>query len=214
MRFLRENSKMKRSGGRVNNFPLPAHKALDGTLICRQAKDCVPWCYANQGTYAWANVKDSHNDVYLWTQTDDFVPIMVDEISRKLKGFDDWFYVRVHDGGDFYSREYLKKWLMIMRFFNQEPVKFYCYTKEVRLLKSMRPELPANFRYVFSFGGRQDALIDVGKDPHSVVFKDKESLLAAGYTDCSHDDLKIFGTRKVGLVYHGVKGVRDDWNLA
>ena len=39
----------------------------------------------------------------------------------------DGAWVRLHDAGDFFSREYLARWLEIMR--ARPQTRFYCYTK-------------------------------------------------------------------------------------
>ena len=40
--------------------------------------------------------------------------------------------IRIHESGDFYSREYLEKWLEIARHFETNPrVVFACYTKSL-----------------------------------------------------------------------------------
>jgi hypothetical protein len=96
--------------------------------------------------------------------------------------------VRIHDSGDFYSDEYLGAWLEIAR--TVSDVVFYAYTKEVSRFKRMvEGQAPANFRWLYSLGGREDHLIDRNRDRHAEVFPDVATLEAAGYTDQSGSDL-------------------------
>ena len=110
--------------------------------------------------------------------------------------------VRIHDSGDFYSKKYFTSWLNIA---NQCPaVLFYGYTKMVSLVKRNAALIPTNLKLCFSFGGKEDRLIDVETDCHSKVFKDA---FASDYADASHDDMILaLGTNhKIGLMYHGPK---------
>lgn len=49
-------------------------------------------------------------------------------------------------------------------------------------------KIPANFTTIFSFGGRQDHLIDRETDRHSDVFHDKKVMKEAGYFAMGADD--------------------------
>jgi hypothetical protein len=84
-------------------------------------------------------------------------------------------------------------------------VKFYAYTKQVKMFKGL--ELPENFVVIFSYGGKQDALINPETDRHAAVFKSLSDLLAAGYVDSSKDDsiAHMSENHRIGLVYHGGK---------
>ena len=112
MNLLTQNSKLKRTskelGVRVFNFGIPAYKSASGKLTCPMAKECVKFCYAKKGAYVWSNVQPAFEKRYQLSKTDDFVHSMIDEIMKKKPD-----YVRVHDSGDYYSKAYLDKWLMI-----------------------------------------------------------------------------------------------------
>jgi hypothetical protein len=114
--------------------------------------------------------------------------------------------IRIHDSGDFYSRNYAEKWFAIMR--ECPDVEFYAYTKMVPLfrLKSMREIKPDNFTVIFSEGGKWDDMIR-DHDRHSRVFASEDELIAAGYDNASDDDTVAFRSEsgKIGLVYHGAK---------
>jgi len=198
--ILTQNAKLKKTsktmGVRVFNFGIPAYKTSEGKITCPFAGVCVKYCYAQKGAYRWGNVKPVFEQRYKLTKQDNFVEVMTQEIRAKRCDF-----VRVHDSGDYYSREYLRKWLQIAK--NCPNTKFYSYTNSVRLIKEV--ELPHNYDIIFSDGGKQIDLIEEN-DRHSKVFDSADDLIKAGYIDASSNDLmatKWFNeSNKVGLIYH------------
>lgn len=211
MKLLTQNAKMKKSGGdkfALYNFGIPALMAADGTKTCPNAGACAVGCYARQGAYVWPAVKAAYEARFQATKNAaSFYLLMVDEIKTKLESADKQgktLVIRIHDAGDFYSREYFDTWIGIIQSFPK--VKFYAYTKQVEMLRG--ETLPKNFKLNFSFGGKQDALIQK-TDSNSKVFRSRAELDAAGYVDTSDDDSFAFSdvkTRRIGLVYHGAKG--------
>ena len=183
---------MKKSGDRVFNFTLPALET------CPNAGACARGCYAMQGAYRWSNVYAKHKANYNATMNDDFIGHIVHEVRAKRVN-----RVRIHDSGDFYSLDYARKWTAIA--VACPDIEFYAYTKMVSMFKRS-VSLPDNMTIIYSYGGKQDVMIDVNKDRHSQVFANKEDLEAAGYIDASKDDsLALTNNKKVGLVYHGAK---------
>jgi hypothetical protein len=127
---------------------------------------------------------------------------MIEELRKpKFRGK----FIRIHDGGDFFSLDYLQAWLRIMR--ATPTTTFYCYTKEVKMFKEfVEPDYPSNFYWVFSFGGRQDHLIE-DNDRQADVFPTLEALEAAGFHDQAESDLlAIKGPHKVGIVINNHRG--------
>lgn len=189
----------------VYNWTIPAHKGLDGTLTCPNASKCIKGCYAQMGAYIWNNTRKSHQEKLDLTKTELFVPSMIAAIKVKLRR-SKTVYVRIHDAGDFYSLDYTLKWFNVMNYFKGQPVKFYAYTKQVKMFKEIDIDIPENFKIIYSFGGKQDKLIDRTKDRHSWVFESEVDLKKLGYINASKDDLlALTDNAKVGLVYHGNK---------
>jgi hypothetical protein len=192
MALLTQNSKLKKTskvnGLRVYNFGIPAQDT------CIWAGDCKKYCYASKGAYIWSNVKPAFQARYEVTKRDDFPSLMVAEIN-KVKAT----HVRIHDSGDFYSREYLHKWFKVMELLPQ--VKFYAYSKSLPLF--IKERLPDNFTLIKSEGGKRDDLINVESDRHARIFKTEEELFASGYANASNNDLIAIGDNpKIGLVAH------------
>ena len=217
--LLTQNSKMKKSSqnGITNvNWTIPAFMSQSGIKTCPMAGSCAAGCYARMGTYQFGNVKSAHELKLELTQGDTFVSDMITEIGTWLaKRSVKHLKVRIHDAGDFYSLSYFEKWVSIMNHFeNNVRVSFYAYTKMVKMIKDFGP-VPNNFRVIFSYGGKQDAMIQNDTDFHSRVFESLDLLLNAGYVDGTQDDMiaAIGKCNKIGLVYHGAKNYSNTaWN--
>lgn len=216
MALLVQNTKMKKSsqnGILVYNWTLPAFQSVTGLKTCPNAGSCAAGCYARMGTYRFNNVAKKHEQNLVLSQSAEFVTLMIQEIEvlqAKAAKAGKRLKIRIHDAGDFYSLEYLVKWSIIMRHFeSMSHVLFYAYTKQVEMIKSFGKL--SNFETIFSFGGRQDKMIDLDNDRHSRVFESVDMLEAAGYIDASNDDMIALSqeNHRIGLVYHGVKNYEN-----
>jgi hypothetical protein len=88
---------------------------------------------------------------------------------------------------------------------------FYAYTKEVaRFRRLVEPAAPTNFRWLYSYGGREDHLIDPTHDRHADVFPTLEALEAAGYLDQAASDLLavLAPTNRIGIVANNIPQLR------
>ena len=184
----------------IFNWTLPAIKT------CNNAGKCKEFCYAKQGTFNFGNVKKAHNDNYLLSLKPDFifhmsVELDIKKLSAKRKGKQ--LVIRLHDSGDFYSEKYTNMWISLMK--KHKDVLFYAYTKEVKQFKAL--DIPDNFRVIYSFGGKQDHLIDVNNDRHAKVFNSEAELKAANYVNGSDNDIISVKNKFTGLIIHGNKKV-------
>lgn len=188
LKLLSQNSKLKKTGkingAKVYNFGIPAVKTCIGATTCKA------YCYASKGAYAWPVVKAAYQRRHDATKRDDFSEVIFNEIVSSGAS-----HIRIHDSGDFYSREYLNKWLTVIDALPH--VTFYCYTKSIPLFLGVK--LPDNFKAVFSYGGRYDALIDPSKHAHAKIFKDK---VPSDYINASEDDFKAMQGKNIGLIEH------------
>lgn len=202
--MLTQNRKMKKSGGDkylVYNFALPSVKT------CPFAGECKKGCYGSSGMYNFSNVKAAHNRNFESSKNNDFIVEMLKELDKlNLKAVKKGkiLVIRVHDNGDFYSAEYLDKWLSIM--LQRKHILFYAYTKSLPYFKNV--ELPLNFRIIYSKGGKYDHLIDTTRHRHAEIFNSEKELEDSGYVSATNDDIIAPLNRKIGLVYHGVESKR------
>jgi hypothetical protein len=218
MPLLTQNRELRAIG--VFNWTLPAlgAKLDDGRTVatCPQAGACAALCYARNGTYRFPKVKAAHarNLKMVLDDLDGWKGEMMREIVKRVKKGG---YVRIHDSGDFFTDEYLEAWIDIARII--PGVTFYAYTKEVERFKRVAgrtyysitgrgyfPWAPANFKWLYSLGGKQDHLIDLDRDRHAEVFPTVEALEAAGYFNQEGDDrLAVEApTHRIGIVANNI----------
>lgn len=201
--LFRQNSKLKKDN--IYQFSLPAYKSIifkdnqeQELKTCPNAGKCVAYCYASSGNYISKNVILTHsrNLNFVINFPEEFVNLAIKEISEKKISI-----LRIHDSGDFFSEDYLNLWFRIIE--ANPNVKFYAYTKQVSMFKLKI--LPKNFTVVFSFGGKEDNLIDEKKDRFSKVFKNESVLNKLSFQNVSSSDLKASQKRfrKIGLIAHG-----------
>ena len=196
--ILTQNSKLKKTSKennkRVFNFGISAYKTSTGILVCPFAKDCVKFCYAQKGAYNFGNVKPLFEKRYNLTKSNIFIEAINDSIKAKKVDI-----LRIHDSGDFYSNEYINKWITIAK--ENKDVIFYAYTKSIPLFE--KNNLPENFIVIYSYGSKVDNLIDPNKHRHSKIFDNESQLLKEGYINASKNDLNaIQNNKKVGLIFH------------
>ena len=208
-KLLVKNNKIskasKLNNATVFNFGIPAFKSKTGLVTCPSAKTCIKPCYAGQGAYNYPAVKNAYEYRLQQSLKDSFKNEIQKEIDSKRK----ITHIRIHDSGDFYSLDYLKKWIDICK--NNSNITFYAYTKEVKLFKSV--SLPENMIIIYSYGGRDDHLIDTKKDRFAYVF-DHESKVPSNFINASINDLNaIKDNKKIALVYHGAKSRNNFKNL-
>jgi len=206
LNYLSQNAKMKKiKGADVYNWGIPAFKAQSGLITCPNASKCATGCYAQSGAYRFSNVKskyESRLELALSPQFENVLGAEIDHVKQLASKRDKSCLIRIHDSGDFFSLEYTQKWLRLIQ--SNPCTLFYAYTKQVSQFKSM--DLPHNLRLIYSYGGKQDHLIDSEQDRHSRVFENIKQLEKAGYANASVNDMIALGPcLKIGLVFHHSK---------
>ena len=188
------NRKLKKTmkihkGITIYSFGLPAR------ITCPCAGACKKWCYGKRGKYGCETPKNKRASNLIATVMPTFVDRMNDEISE-LSAMYKHLYIRIHDTGDFYSIRYFECWLEIAR--ANPDVTFYGYTKCVGMFENMKEQIPANMVFTMSYGGTQDLFMSDDMK-QAKVFK---KTVPEGWVDGSVDDLTMFTTDRIGLVYH------------
>lgn len=206
-KILTSNSKLRKDG--IYNFCMPAVHAnvvmngkLETLVTCESAGLCKNFCYASGSSYAFdcSMIKHHRNLQYMLDASFDFVDQIVKEIKSKRK----LTAIRWHDSADFIPM----LWPIYVEVMKQCPdVKFYAYTKMVKFFKELQSknEIPSNLTLVYSFGGKFDSMIDINKDRHARIFKNRKDLRAAGYSETYNSDRNAFNPSKlkIGLIVHG-----------
>ena len=205
MNLFTQNKDLKKTG--IYGWTLPAHwvKLSDGSKFntCPNAGICAAFCYAKNGTFMFSNVRKAHIEKleFVINNREEWIESINTEL--KLKKYIGK-YIRIHDAGDFFSLQYATDWINIAK--ENPQCIFYAYTKEVSMFKRIGT-LPDNFITIFSFGGREDHLINKETDRHSDVFHDYNQMIEAGYNDISDDDSQaaINENHRVGLYRNNIK---------
>ena len=222
-RLLTQNRELREIGAYNYSIPALGARLPDGTYFhtCPQAGVCARFCYARNGTYLFPAVKRKHVDNLMryLRDRDQWHADILDELSHPR--FRGGKYVRIHDSGDFFADDYLELWMEIAR--EVPDVTFYAYTKEVSRFKRIAerqywsvgkqayyPYAPANFKWLYSLGGREDHLIDRDRDRHAEVFPTREALDAAGYFDQEESDILAIEapTNRIGIVANNIPHYR------
>ena len=99
---------------------------------------------------------------------------------------------------------------MAARFFPQ--ITFYSYTKSVKFL--VDADLPKNFVFTCSRGGKYDNLIPKSKVKSAKVFFSTDEAKALGLDIDNTDDLAISGSDDFALVIHGSQPAGSDASKA
>lgn len=187
------NTKIQKNRINTANFGLEAGKT------CPFKGNCQHECFAMVHNYTYPAVKNKQKERLKESKKETFIEKICDEIKKLNVGA-----VRIHDSGDYYSKEYLNKWIEIAKI--NPDVIFYSYTKSIPFFKkdfnTWSITLPKNFIVTFSYGGKHDDLINPKKDKHALVFDSLETLLAYKYSDTSSYDDNAYNPKvlKVGLV--------------
>ena len=205
--ILQRNSKMTATmkahpGIRLFNVSMPAG------ITCPMAGECGRICYAKYGRMVMPNQLAGYRENLTMYEQGVFFTQLEAQLTRQERlaaKMGQTVLIRIHDTGDFFSREYLEDWLTFMR--AHPHVWFYAYTKSVSCVKdaAISGLVPENFTYVFSYGGKQDLLIDREHDRWAeIVPEDAE--IPAGCFDGSHDDIYAAdpGCRMIALRVHGM----------
>jgi hypothetical protein len=182
-----QNSNLRKSN--IFAWTLPALGAkLTNTksfMTCPQAGECAKFCYARNGSYMFAPTRKAHLaklEAVLYHRSE-WIEAVNKELSKnKYQGK----FIRWHDSGDFFEISYLLDTYDIAR--KHPNITFYAYTKEVKLIKDTIDLQPANFTHIFSYGGKQDHLIDPLEDRNCNVFGSMSDLINSGYALMQDND--------------------------
>jgi hypothetical protein len=111
--------------------------------------------------------------------------------------------LRVHVGGDFFSKDYFRAWCIVA---DSMPDKlFYAYTKSLKTWTEYSYNLPSNFELTASRGGKNDELIDAEDLKCAEVVFSEEEAVEKGL-EIDHDDSHAaYGDESFALLIHGTQ---------
>lgn len=105
---------------------------------------CKAVCYATKGNHQFSDVKESRIKSYNETKRDDFPEAMLYtiETEKRTKRYSNSvMIIRIHESGDFYSLQYLRKWVKIWAGLeHDDTTKSVLYTKCFKFLLMLNEE--------------------------------------------------------------------------
>ena len=112
---------------KIPTFSLPEIRCCEGaTELCKE------FCYAKKTSYRFRASRMTKAKNYIDSQCKFFTDDMITLLKRRKSK-----YVRIHEAGDFYSQEYLDKWIKICKEIPDK--KFLVYTQMYGLDWSNKP---------------------------------------------------------------------------
>lgn len=156
-------------------------------------------CYAASEESIFPSVRRSRWKNFEMLKVQSSIEEMANLIQRSLPfGIG---IVRVHPSGDFFSEQYFLAWLNVA--LNNPMLVVYGYTKCLSYLVKYQKDIPTNFRFTASKGGKLDHLIEKhNMRSAEVVFSTEEARRKGLPID--HDDSNaIYGNSSFLLLLHG-----------
>ncbi|MCP3800309.1 hypothetical protein NLX83_13680 [Allokutzneria sp. A3M-2-11 16] len=203
--MITQNRRARQSDTYTFSLPAWAGRLPDGRTYntCKQAGICARFCYARTGTYRFPQVLAKHERT-LTRILDDLPQWQADMTTELAAPRYRGAALRVHDSGDYFSDAYLSAWLDIAR--AHPDVLIYSYTKEVsRFRRVVEPDPPPNFKWVYSYGGREDHLLDPERDRVADVFPTEAAITEAGWhSNAATDRAAVEGPSPVGMAQNKI----------
>lgn len=148
---------------------------LPSGVTCKACLQCSKYCYAKKAERLYPQVMPFRKNNLKESKKKSFISKVVEILkARKNK------IVRIHESGDFYSRNYVLKWYEIAK---QLPeYSFYCYTKRDDVFTSDLLALrPKNMTINFSLDGIRESInqseidhaLKIGFDNVAMTVKEK-----------------------------------------
>ena len=160
---------------------------------------CAGHCYAKRGFFVMPSVAASHLRNYKFSQLPEFTDWMVAALSANFVRV-----MRVHVSGDFFSPDYIHKWLAIVK---RSPLRrFFAYTRSWRL-DDMLPSLirlaaEPNFNMWWS--------IDRETGPAPIIRGIRRAYMAIDDTDAENapDDCDLVFRADRGTIMKRANGIQ------
>ena len=219
LKFGEPNAKLKKMlkklSLKLKTFTLPAGHTCPGANECLSRADRITGkitdgqntlfrCFAASAEAVYPSLRKMvwHNFELIKATLKNGVDVCADLICESLpKKFD---IMRVHVGGDYFSKQYLQAWIEVAK---RNPTKiFYSYSKSLPMFAEFA--LPENLVLTASRGGKYDDMIDLhGWKEALVVYSEQEAIdkgLEIDHDD-SHAARPSLENQDFALLIHGTQ---------
>lgn len=216
LKITYENAKLKG----IYHFSLPSGYTCPGAKNCKTFADRRTGkitdkqtevngkkfrCYAAMDEARRPNVRglrwDNFEKIKACKSVKEMTALIVRSVQKEMPPIGG--VLRVHIGGDFFKWGYFKAWLYAAQFLPK--ITFYSYTKSVHFLARYlkENELPENYVFTCSKGGKFDNLIPVTKTKTADIFFSQAEIDALGLETDHTDELAISSKDSFALLLHG-----------
>ena len=216
LKFGEPNAKLKKMlkklSLKLKTFTLPAGHTCPGANECLSRADRITGkitdgqntlfrCFAASAEAVYPSLRKMvwHNFELIKATLKNGVDVCADLICESLpKKFD---IMRVHVGGDYFSKQYLQAWIEVAK---RNPTKiFYSYSKSLPMFAEFA--LPENLVLTASRGGKYDDMIDLHGWKEALVVYSEQEAIDKGL-EIDHDDTHAaFGKENFALLIHGTQ---------
>ena len=216
LKFGEPNAKLKKMlkklSLKLKTFTLPAGHSCPGAKDCFSRADRITGkiqdgpdtefrCFAASAEATYPSLRKMvwHNFELIKATLKNSVDACADLICASLP--DKFDIMRVHVGGDYFSKNYLQAWIEVAK---RNPTKiFYSYSKSLHFFKEFA--LPENLVLTASRGGKHDELIDLHGWKEALVVYSEQEATDKGL-EIDHDDTHAaFGKENFALLIHGTQ---------
>mgnify|MGYP001302947553 CR=1 FL=1 len=174
------------------NLCLTYANKINGKIT--DGKEQIFRCYAASSESAFTNTRKLrwHNfDLLRKLDTKSMVELILNSIPKNAK------IIRIHSSGDFFNESYFNAWVEVATL--RQDITFFGYTKVLPYVKAFKP---ANFKLIYSFGGKLDAQLDDSTPVCRVVSYSPKSACIESSSD---DYIKIMRGESFTLNLHGTQ---------
>jgi len=143
---------------------------------------CTALCYAAKSENLYPDCNPARNKNWAFSKTDNFIPYIIQLVKIKLNNLKKGRKIifRIHESGDFYNREYVRKWIFIINYFAHDSrIKFVAYTKSIVFFKNIDINGMKNFTLRYSLWA------DTKADQKAIA----ENMEMPTYTALSKEDI-------------------------
>lgn len=155
-------------------------------------------CYAASGEAMFPSVRAMRWDNYTQIkESNDVAGLILKSIPARVK------VIRVHSSGDFFNKAYFMAWVKVA---NARPdITIFGYTKVIQYVSA---EKPANFKLVYSMGGKMDSIRTTEPACHVVKSEINPPAPIACKVSPADDFNRILAGESFSLLLHGTQPAR------
>ena len=212
----KNNAKLQQIKGKAYVFSLPASYSCPMAELCNSRaveQEDGKWkiedgkkmqfrCFAASQEVLYTNTRNQRwHNFNLLRDCKNSAEKMKELILKSLpKKFD---IIRVHDSGDYFSKNYMKAWVEVAKL-NPDKI-FYSYTKSLNFWVDLIDEIPTNLKLNASKGGKLDSYIEKYNLKFvEVVFTEEQANIKQLMLDHS-DSLAYSQDKSFAILLHGVQ---------